>query len=108
MLVYNEEQLASFEVLNNSISSPPVLKCSPLGQPYTLDTDASDTKIGYIHLETYEDVTHYSSGLPFSALDLQVHHQKNWQGLLQDEWRHRSVKLGKFGRLMMRRETTQS
>lgn len=59
--VFNDDHIASFAVLKNSLESPPVLEPPLRGLRYTLENDALDTQNGFALLQTHEDNVRYAT-----------------------------------------------
>ncbi len=51
----SDEELKSFELLKEALTSPPVLRLPDPEKPYSVDTDASNTQIGAALFQEFED-----------------------------------------------------
>lgn len=55
---WGDEQVAAFEAIKGSISSPPMLSCPDFNLPFVLQTDASTVGIGAVLAQETDGVEH--------------------------------------------------
>lgn len=73
---WTKEAMQSFEDLKQGLISPPVLRIPNFTQDFTIECDASGTRIGAVLLQEYHPIAYASKGLKGKALLLSTYEKE--------------------------------